>query len=136
MPTSPRPASLRFALGALAVSTATACGVPPAPVAPTTLRDAKVPRTFSLSTSRNVAVGLTADDAVFGELRDATVVLSRPNGAALFRGVMKKGAGLEVVLPMAADIDSVDVRVGGGDDARRFNFPVDGDTKSLSGHIR
>lgn len=130
---SRRPTAL---LTAVVASVALGCGVPPAPAAPTSLRDAKPPRDFTLSTSRNVSVGLTADDAVFGGKPDTTLVLSRPNGAAIFRGVLKKGAELEVTLPMAVDLDSIDVRVGAGDGVRRFNFPVDSDTKSLSGHIR
>ncbi len=123
----------RCALVALGAS---ACGVPPAPPPPPSLRDAKVPKDFTLATSRNVSVGLSADDAVFGDRRDTTVVLSKPNGAAIFRGVMKKGVQLELVLPMAVDLDSIDVKIGGGDDARRFSFPVDGESQALVGHIR
>jgi hypothetical protein len=112
------------------------CGIDRPPPPPPSLREVKLAKDFTLSTTRSVRVGITADDALFGARPDATVVLARPNGATLFRGAMKKGKGLEVTLPLAVDIQSVDVRVGGGDGVRRYNVSVDDETKSLVGHLQ
>lgn len=118
------------------VASALGCGIDRPPPPPPSLRDVKLSSDFTLSTTRSVRVGITADDALFGDKPDATIVLARPNGATLFRGALKKGAGLDVTLPLAVDIQSVDVRVGAAENVRRYNVSVDDETKSLVGHLQ
>ncbi len=104
--------TLRLAC-ALALFGVAACAqqaeAPPA----TSLRDVTIPADFTFQTSRTQRLQLTPPDEAFeGRAKDAPVVVSRPDGAVLYRGAVRKGARLEVEVSVPTSVDSLEVAIG------------------------
>jgi hypothetical protein len=112
----------RYKLWALALlSTAVvACESPvESPVEGTPLREVSIPEDFKFETTQTVGLDLTVADAVYGDRVDAAVEITKPNGATVFRGAIKKGHDLSVQIPVPRHIDHLDVTVRGADGAKQ-----------------
>ena len=99
--------SLVFALAGCGVSTETA-----APEA-TPLGEVEIPADFAFETTQTVALDLEVAAHHFGDRVDAAVEITKPSGATVFRGAIKKGAALSVQIPVAKHVDHLDVTVRG-----------------------
>lgn len=104
--------SLAFALAGCDVSDETA------PVEATPLGEVAIPEDFTFETTQTVAVDLRVAEQVFGDRVDAAVEITKPSGATVFRGAIRKGAGLNVQIPVPRHIDHLDVTVRGQNGAQ------------------
>lgn len=79
----------------------------------TSLREVTIPQDFTFQTSRTQRLQLTPGDSAFeASAKDAPVVVSRPDGAVLYRGAVRKGATLDVEVSVPTSVDTVDVAIG------------------------
>jgi hypothetical protein len=93
---------------------ATACGVgvestPEAPAG--SLAEVSVPADFTFATSRTAALSVSASDAVLAGQQDAALVVSRPDGVALFKGAVRRGVSTPVEVPVALEHETVDLQL-------------------------
>ncbi len=119
-----------------AMTGAVACGTEEtAPTGPA-LSEVVTPAGFTMATSRSVSVGLTADDAVFGDKKDVAIEVSEPDGATVFVGALRKGKALDLKLPMGVHVDSINARVTNASGSKFYNFPIDPNTQAIDGQLR
>ena len=103
----------RWVMAVLATAVVGCEAAPQGPVEGTPLREVTVPDDFKFETTQTVGLDLTVSDAIYGDRVDAAVEVSKPNGATVFRGAIRKGHDLSVQIPVARHIDHLDVTVRG-----------------------
>ena len=99
------------------------------------LRQAAIPADFTFQSTRSVALVVSADDRLFGDVADAQLVVSKASGAAVFRGAIRKGesAQVRVLAPLAEQQLKVTVSGRGGESS---SVVAVGDNGKVEGRVR
>jgi hypothetical protein len=100
------------AAAGLATLAMVAAGCDPGPSAPAPdLSEVTIPADFTFATSRTAALTVSASEGVMAGQQDAALVVSRPDGVALFKGSVRRGAATRVEVPVPLEFDSVELRL-------------------------
>jgi hypothetical protein len=92
------------------------------------LRQTTIAPDFQFAASRPLALAVSADDRLFGDVADAQLIVRKASGAAVFRGAIRRGATVrtKVMAPLGDQTLEVTVAGRGGEASKRLSVGADG----------
>jgi hypothetical protein len=90
------------------------------------LRELQVNEDFTFATSRTAALSVSASDDVMAGQQDAALIVSRPDGVALFKGAVRRGETMNIEVPVALEFDTVEVQLTNQGQVRRQTLSLRG----------